>query len=369
MKIIISSNSYWNLYNFRKELIERLISNNFEVILVAPEDIYKEYFIKLNCKLIDIEFKKNKISLIKDFFLIFKYFIILLNEKPDYLLTYTVKPNIFFSLSAFFFRIKILNNITGLGTIFISKNIFLKFFLTFLYKISFFKSFKIFFHNESDLNYFIKLKIVNKNNSIFLPGSGVNLEKFKFVKLKNHEINLNLNFLFFGRMLKEKGVDDLIKASIIVKKIFKNTTFTFVGSCDTQNKSSLSIDYLKDLDRRGVISYFEHTDDIIKLINVCDCVILPSYREGFPKSLIEASAIGRPMLTSNVPGCNDIVIDGYNGFLFNVSDIDNLCETIIKYINLNYNLKNQMSLNAYKKAINEFDEKIIVNKYIETINI
>ena len=134
------------------------------------------------------------------------------------------------------------------------------------------------------MKYFVHLKISKKENSIILPGSGVNLNIFKYLKLKDRESNLNLNFLYFGRMLKEKGVEELIKSSILIKKKFKNITFTFVGSCDDKNKSSLKIEYLKELNKLKIINYIDHTNKIIDYINECDCVILPSYREGFPKS-------------------------------------------------------------------------------------
>ena len=367
MKIIIASNSYWNLYNFRKGLIEELILNNHEVTLVAPTDKYRKYFDKFKCNLIDIKFNQNKISIINDIVLTLKFFLILLKKKPNYLLTFTVKPNIYFTLSSIFLNIKVYNNITGLGTGFTGNKLF-KYILIFLYRISFIKSSKIFFHNSHDMKYFVNLGVSNNANSIILPGSGVNLNIFKYSKLENRESNLNLNFLYFGRMLKEKGLEELIKTSILIKKKFINITFTFVGSCDDNNKSSLKMEYLQNLNKLNVINYIEHTNKIIDYIIDSDCVILPSYREGFPKSLIEASAIGRPMITSNIPGCRDIVTDGYNGFLFNPRDVDDMTNVITKFINLDFNLKNQMSINANKIAINKFDEKKIINKYVETIN-
>ena len=367
MKILISSNSYWNLYNFRKSLIDELISKNYKIVLVSPLDEYKKKFFDSKCKLIDINFKPNKISFFTDFILIFKFIYILFKERPEFIITYTVKPNIYLSLANFFYNVKIINNITGLGSGFIKKNIIKKI-LIFLYRIAFIKSFRIYFHNSFDLNFFLDLKITNSKNSFSLDGSGVNLNKFKYSKIINKSNHNNYNFLYFGRMLKEKGVMDLIKAATEVKKNYKNVNFYLVGSCDINNNDSLKIKILENLSKNKIINYIKHSSNIIEYINSSDCVILPSYREGFPKSLIEACAVGRPIIASNIPGCNDIVTDEFNGFLFNVGDVNNLIETIIKFIKLDFVDKNKMSVNSKNYAIDKFDEKIIISKYIDAIN-
>ena len=304
MKILLTSNSCWNIYNFRKNFIVKLIKQGLEVVIVAQKDIYANKLQDLGCSFYNLKIKSNKISIIYDLLLIYQYFKILKYENPNYIFSFTTKPNLYCSLVARILKFKIVNNITGLGTIFI-KFFFLKYFLVILYKFCLKKSYKVFFHNYDDLTYFQRLKIIDHQNYSVIPGSGVDFSRFKFKKIKKKHDN-NFVFLYFGRILVEKGINELLSAAKIITKKNKNIKFKILGNVDIDNKSSISKTYLEKLNKEKIIKYIELKDNVEKYIEDCDCVILPSYREGLPKSLLEASAMGRPMLASNVTGCNSV---------------------------------------------------------------
>lgn len=365
MKIILSSNSCWNLYNFRKNLIKKLLDNNIEIYILSPEDDYSENLIKMGCKFINIKIETNRISPIKDFLLLINYFNILKVLKPDFFFAFTIKPNIYGSLSANYLNIKVINNITGLGTVFFKKNL-IQYFVIYLYKISMKKSFKIFFQNFDNLSFFKKNKIVDNNKVDTIAGSGVDLDIFKYTPLKSKNSE-SLIFLFFGRLLWEKGIKEYSEAIKIIKIKFPKVQFQILGSIDTNNKSSVTYSFIKKLENASLIKYLGYTNNVLKHIQNCDCVILPSYGEGMPKSLLEACAVGRPIIASNVSGCKDIVIEGKNGFFCEPKNSESLSKAIFKFISLNNIQRKKLGTFAHIFIKRNFDENLVINKYTDIV--
>ncbi len=366
MNIVIFSNSFWNIYNFRLHLVKFFLNKGYIVHLIAKEDEYSKALSDIGCNIIPVFFQPNKINLILDFILLTKLFFILKKYKPNYIFTFTIKPNIYTSLISQFLGIKIINNITGLGTTFINKS-FINYFIILLYKISLRKSFHIFFQNYSDLKEFINNKIVLKQNHSVLPGSGIDIKQFNF-KSTQTKNNLQISFLFFGRLLLDKGILEYIKAAEIIKKNFKNINFDILGFIDENNNRSIKKELLQKYHEQKIINYLGETKNIISYLKKYDCVILPSYREGTPRSLLESAAMYRPLIASNVPGCKNLVLEGKNGFLFEVKNVLSLVESINKFINLPYETRLKFGNESRNLVVKKYDINKVLVAYYNIIN-
>ena len=360
-KILLIANSSWNIYNFRKELINLIIEKKYKLIISCPDGKYIDKLSNYNLDYLPINYKRHSINIIENIKIIYFYLKIIYSEKPSVIITYTIKPNIFFNLSAFISlrKLKILNFITGIGNIYFEKKI-KKIIIFILYKIALFKSDKVIFQNVYDMQYFVKNKLVNKSKCVLIQGSGINTKLFKYKPLRKNT-NSDLVFLCISRLILHKGINEYIKAAIMVKKKYPKTKFILVGSIDKEYQYKINQNLLSQ--SKSYIEHLEFTNDIIKLLESCDCFILPSYREGTSRSLLEAASVGRPIITSDVPGCNNIVIDNYNGYLCKPMDEISLYENINKMINTSLEMRNKMSLNARKIVETNFESSII-NKQI-----
>lgn len=361
-KILISSNNAWNLVNFRLNLIKKLKKKYEIIILVNRNEDYAKilkkngfelHFIHLNSRSRNVI---ENLLLLKDFYFIFK------KIKPDYFLGFTIKPNILGSIIANLFNVKIINNITGLGNSFIKGGI-IKFIIINLYRIALKKSKIIFFHNISDQLIFINNNITSYNNSCVIPGSGIDLNKYKYFELRENK--KKFNFLYFGRIITDKGI--LILLEVIEKlKNDKRIKFTIIGSLMESDKNYKKIKKLIQK-RSNSFEYINFSNNINQHILNSDCVILPSYREGLPRSLLEASALGVPIIASNVPGCTHLVKNGYNGIIFEKMTAESLLNKIIYFLKLDYKTRLKISKNARLHIEKYYNESIVINKYIEYI--
>ena len=360
--IFIISNDCWSLYNFRYELIEKL-SQYKQIIIFCERDQYSKYFNNVDHKFININIKKSKYNILKDLISIIKIIYYILKLKPSYILTFTIKPNIYLLFIAKFLKIKIVPNITGLGSIFINKNFINKIIFS-LYRYLIQYSYFTFFQNAFDKHEFLlkyKSKIKIKND--ILPGSGINLKNY---------LNIGVNekhqkFIFAGRLIKDKGIIDLIEAIKIVKDRMPQISFLIIGNVDSGNPSSLNTKYIKTLIKKNLIEYREHTNEIKTYLMDAQCIILPSYREGSSRIIMEAAALGKPIITYDVPGCNNLVIDNYNGFLVKKGDIIGLADTILNFNNLKISQKKQMGILGRKLIEKNYLVDIVIDKYIKIL--
>ena len=362
--ILVVSNSLWNIENFRKNLILKILDSQYKVIIIAPfEKSYKILLSHRNLKIINLNFKSKSYFNLKDFIFVYKLFKIIKYYNPEYVLSFTVKPNLFCSFLSKLINFKCISNITGLGTLFL-RGYFVKRIAILLYKYCLKNSYHTFFHNANDKKIFIENKIIFKKNSSIIPGSGIDLNIYKYSK-KIYLKNKVIKFLYLGRIMKDKGINELLKAIENIKKDNLNAKFIFAGKIDNKDKKLIKLfDYFI---KNKYIQYMDEISNVSDIISECDCLILPSYREGLSRSLLEGSAIGRPLLVSDVPGCNDIVKDGYNGLLFEAKNYKSLQRCLLKFINLSPNLKNEMSINANLNS-KLFDEKIVIENYLKLIN-
>ena len=365
MKILISSNSYWNIYNFRYDLLSELKNQNHKIIIISSKDKYFVKFQNFEYKHYHVNMNANKISLFNDIFLIFNYLKIFLKEKPDVYFSFTIKPNIYGSFIANLMGIKTVNNITGLGKTFLSNNI-LKSIVIFLYRISLRKSFKVFFHNNDDLSLFLKLNIIKNSQGEVIPGSGININQYEYSMLSNRD-NKELIFLYIGRIRFDKGLVNLIEAFKLIKNKYPSIKLQVVGKIDQKNSEYINYDLFQSWQDQKIIEYFGETDNIKKYIKNSDCVILLSFREGLPRSLLEASIMGRPIITTNVPGCKEVIKDGISGLLCKEKNTKDAFDKIIKFIELNYSQRNKMGYEGHLYTKKYFNNLIIIKKYLNII--
>ena len=367
MKIAIVTNSAWSAYNFRLNLAKALIKEGNEVIFIIPfnnnySEILQEEF---KCYQLFLDPKSlNPFKDLKTFFNLSKLY---KKTKPDVILHFTIKLNIYGTLAAKFNKIQSLANVTGLGTLFIRRGI-ATYISEFLYKISLHFSFKIFFQNKEDLNYFLNKKIIKESNTQIIPGSGVDLRKFKLTPVD--KANNKFIFLLIARLLKDKGIYEYIEAIKIVKKKFPNDLIEFqlLGEANSENKTAIGASELRSWINDNLIKYLGTSNHVERIIAGCDCVVLPSYREGMPRSILESFAVGRPVIVSDVPGCREIVDDNINGLLCEVKSSVDLSNKMLSMIQMSDVERFNLALNGRTKVENLFDEEIVISSYIKTIN-
>lgn len=358
-RILILSNHFITLYNFRKELIKKLIDDKNEVYISMPRSEENKFFIDMGCNIIETAVDRRGINPVNDFKLILNYIKIMKNINPDIIFSYTIKPNIYGLMASNITGYKQINNITGTGATFLKEN-FISNIVKILYKLSIKSSYKVFFQNNGDKDYFVKNKMV-KNNWEVLPGSGVNLEEFEFSKMPPDD---EINFIFIGRIMKIKGIDQYLECAKSIKKQYRNVNFYVAGFIEEDR-------YKKKIDEynvKGIIKYIGFQKDIKSWIEKCHCTILPSHGgEGVPNVLLESAAMGRICIASNINGSKDVVDDGINGYLFETGNTQNLIDKINKFLNLNYEIKKQMGLASRVKIENEFDRHIVIAAYLKEL--
>jgi len=361
MKIAIVYNTSWYVYNFRLNLIKALQDDGAQIIIFAPRDKYTEKLIDLGCGFHEIYMESKGKNPINDFRSLFSIYRALKKEKPDVCLQYTIKPNIYGTLAASFFNIPVINNIAGLGSMFESNGFFSKIAL-FLYKLSQSKATHIFFQNRDDMQLFVDKKIVKHSRYSLIPGSGVDLSRFSPTK-KEHD-GLKPVFILVARLLKAKGIEEYALAAKIVKEKYPESVFQVLGFHDPEDTACVAKDQLSGWIKAGYVDYLGKTDDVKSYLNKADCVVLPSfYREGVPRSLLEAAAMGKPIITTDHVGCRETVKVGYNGYLCQIKNPVDLADKIIRFIELSESEKVKMGENSRKLAEDVYDEKIVLEAY------
>ena len=356
-KILVLINNDVGMYKTKKEIVEALV-DDYEVYLSLPNGPYIEEFEKKGCHFIDTEIERRGKNPITDMKLFLKYKTMMKKIEPMCVLTYTIKPNIYGALAARLQRIPILMNVTGLGSGMENRGIFQKF-ISGLYISSVKKSAVVFFQNSRNQEYFLK-RISNMKNNVLIPGSGVNLKEHQALAFKDDQ---NIDFGFVGRVMKEKGIDELLEAAQELKKQNYKVDFHIAGFFDENYQ-----DKLENLEVAGIIKYHGLVDDIDDFFEKMDCVVLPSYSEGMANAILEAAACAKPVIASDIAGCKEAIDDGKTGFLCEARDADSLKECMVKFTKLTTEERKQFGQQARAKMEKYFDRQIVVNKYLEKID-
>ena len=382
-KVIIALNTAWNLVNFRSGLIRALVAAGYEVIAVAPLDSYAGRLEELGCRFIPLPMDNQGTHPGRDLLLLARFYRLLRQEKPDVYLGYTVKPNVYGSLAAHVLGIPVVNNIAGLGAVFI-KDSWLTRLVRGLYRLALSRSAKVFFQNRDDRRLFVEGGLVQAEVTDQVPGSGIDLGRFALSPSPSDEaptlrypanVRGEFRFLLIARLLWDKGVGEYVEAARILKRRYAgvasgDTTqhnFCLLGFLDVQNPAAISRAQMDEWVAEGIVTYLGETDDVRPHLADSDCVVLPSYREGTPRTLLEAAAMGRPIITADAVGCREVVDDGVNGYLCRLRDAADLAEKMERMIALSPEARAEMGRRGREKVEREFDERIVIQKYLETI--
>ncbi len=359
MKILILANNDMGLYKFRKELIERLCQDN-EVLVALPSGEFISNLKELGCKYIPIEFNRRGRNPFNDLILLRKYEKLIERYKPQCVLTYTIKPNVYGGIACSRKRVVHYANITGLGTA-VENGGILGFVTKHLYTISLRKTKCVFFQNNDNLRFFVNKGIV-KGKTRLIPGSGVNVNNYKYCKYPSE--NESIKFLFVGRIMKDKGINELVETFRRVKENNAKCKLNIVGGCDENYE-----DQLKNWESEGIIKYHGLQADVRPFYADAHCVVLPSYHEGMANVMLEAASSGRPVITTNVPGCKETFDEGISGFGCDAKDINSLFNAFIKFLNLSHSEKEEMGKAGRRKMASEFDRNIVIEAYEEEIGL
>jgi len=368
-KVVIAVNTAWNLINFRAGLIRSMIAAGYEVVAVAPTDLYVDTVKGLGCRYVPLAMDNKGTHPIRDILLFCSFWQLLRREQPAAYLGYTVKPNIYGSFAAHILGIPVVNNIAGLGVVFSQDN-WLTQLVRLLYRLALSRSNKVFFQNNDDRCLFVDAGLVRPEVTNRLPGSGVDLDRFKFQKARSMiNVQKGFRFLLVARMLWDKGVLEYVEAGRLVRQHYPDAELYLLGFLDVQNPAAISRTQIDQWVADGAVRYLGSSDDVRPHIADADCVVLPSYyREGVPKSLLEAAALGRPIITTDAVGCREAVDDGVNGYLCKPRDAENLAAKMLKMIKLRYEDLQDMGLRGRKKVEHEFDEQIVIQRYLAALS-
>lgn len=359
-KILILANNDVGLYKFRKELIEELIRRGNQVIVSIPDGSLISEIKKLGAKVIKTNIDRRGINPLKDIKLLIRYFRIETILKPDLVITYTIKPNIYGGIVSRVLHINYAENITGLGTTFQNENIIKKL-VCFLYRISCKKAKVVFFENEENKRIFLAHHLIRKKQACRLNGAGVNLEEYPYTEYPAE--SESMRFLFIGRVMKEKGIDELFEAARRIKREYPEVLFDIVGPMEDEYKT-----VIKKLENDGIINYYGYQKDVRPFIAKCHCFVLPSWHEGMANTNLECAAMGRPVITSKIHGCMEAIEEGASGLLCERKNAEDLRQVMQKFIELSYEQRRGMGLAGRKRIEAIFDKKKVVEKTIEKLN-
>ena len=364
--VAIVINKSWNIYNFRLELLKFLKNEGYNIFCIAPKDEYSDLFSTFGYKYCELKMNNKGSNPLEDIKLTYDLYNIFKKNKIDLVLLYTIKPNIYGNIAARIAKIHTISTITGLGTVFLNDNLSSKV-AKFLYKNSLKYSSKVLFQNNDDAEIFISRSILSKDKVGIVPGSGIDLNKY--TSSKDFLVEDSMSFLFVARLVKDKGIIEYLEAAKILKQKYKDKiSFNILGDYYKDNPTALTKEELEIWVKKGVVNYLGYSDDVKSVMDVHDCVVLPSYREGLSRVLLEAACLEKPIVTTNVPGCKDIVEDSLNGFLCEVKDVDSLILTLEKMYLLDTEEKKLMGKRSRQIIKQNFSLEIVLKSYIDIIN-
>ena len=361
--VMICSNYAWTIYNFRMPLIRALKKSGYRVEVITEFDGYETKISHEVDHIHSLFIARKGINPLVDLITFLHLFIVLLKVKPTLFLSFSIKPVIYGSLATKLLRIPSIVMITGLGTAFITNNWLTKI-VRYLYRIALSSVSIVFFQNTDDKNIFINNQLVSKKVCRMTPGSGVDLEKFSFLRMPTSQ---NIVFLLIARMLLDKGVSEFVKAATAVNSKMPNTQFQLLGPLGVQNRTAITISQMNKWEKNDVIEYLGETDNVLRYIEKATCIVLPSYRECTSRVLLEAAAMGRPIITTDVPGCREIVEHGKNGFLCKPKDKLDLEKKMIDMLLMSRSDRQAMGEKGRQKVEKEFNQDIVIDLYLDAI--
>lgn len=356
-RVLILVNHDVVIYNFRRELVERLLEEGFEVFISSPYGERIDELINMGCRYLEVNFNRHSLNVYQEWKLLRYYKKVIKSVDPSVVLTYTIKPNIYGGLACKALGVPFIANITGLGSSVVNGGV-MQHVSKFMYKTAFNKVSKVYFQNKSNQQFFQDNNIALGKQQL-LPGSGVNLDYFSPIQYPDDTV---VEFVFISRIMREKGIDQYLEAATYIGGEYPNTVFHVLGFCEENYK-----DKLHALHKEGIIKYHGMQRNVKKFIGVSHCTIHPSFHEGMSNVLLESAASARPIITTNVSGCKEIVDDNLSGYLIQKENSNDLIKKIEKFLKLSHKEKEKMGLAGRFKVEKEFDRRIVVETYMDQI--
>ena len=361
---LLCSNYAWTIYNFRMPLIRRLKSQGHDVVVFTQFDGYETIISNEVDQITPLFISRKGINPFIDLFTIVDFIRILYSIKPDFLLLFTIKPVIYGCIAARLTNVKIISMITGLGTAFNMDNLLTKL-VKKLYKFSLKTVSIVFFQNIADKDIFVNNKLVDPDRCRLIPGSGVDTRRFHLSELPKKD---EMTFLLIARMLWDKGIGEFVEAARVIKLVNPKVRFQLLGPLGVDNRTAIPMSKIVEWEEEQVIEYMGDTDDVTTYIEQACCIVLPSYREGTSRVLLEAAAMGRPIIATDVPGCREVVTDGDTGLLCEPKDYLSLSQKMKIMLELSYKTRETMGAKGRDKICSEFNQDIVCNLYLDAIN-
>ena len=366
--IVLSINTSWNIVNFRRNLIVRLQREGYDVVALAPRDAHSDALVAMGVRYFPVDIDSKGLSPVHDLKLAAQYYRILKALRPVAFLGWTIKPNVYGSLAAHALGIPVINNISGLGTAFIKIGLLTRI-VRMLYRTALARSSTVFFQDRHDRDLFVAQRLVRAPRTALLPGSGIDLAQFvpeTFVPEPVSEAATPV-FLMVARLLRDKGVVEFADAARIVRQTRPDVAFELLGFLDVQNRTAIDRDTVEGWEREGCLRYLGEAADVRPYLARATAVVLPSYREGMPRSLLEAAAMGRPLIATDVPGCTEIARAGQNAFLCAPRDARSLADAMLALLALDADARTAMGRRSREIAEREFDVSVVEARYLDAI--
>lgn len=364
--VFIVHNSCKDLYLKRRELLA-LCETLSEVSIIAPRDDYAECLIREGFNFYESPMKANSFNFLFDIRYCFYLYFLIKRERPDILVTFTIKPNIYSSFANRLirkeYRAKVICNITGLGTAFLS-GLVIRRAVTLLYRMSITHARHIFFQNHEDLSLFLSLGLIKKSETRVLPGSGVNLERFHYSSSSRAD---PLRVVFIGRLILDKGVLEFLESAAQAISKGLRIEFWLVGPYEESNSRSISKEVIESHVESGAVKYFGELSDVRPVLRDADVVCLPSYREGMPRVVLEAFAMGKPAICADVVGCREVVEHGINGFLVPMKQPESLVDAYQTILNMEQQPFARMKRACRATVENSYSNKVVLDAYQQAI--
>ena len=359
MKVALIGNTDLAIYNYRYELLQRLLADGHSVVVISPNGQYVPEMKAMGCDYHEVNIDRHGTNPLKDLKVIKAYKRILKEVKPDYVLTYTIKPNIYGAMACKKLGIPCIPNVTGLGTAVEIKGWKQKL-TVFLYKRAFKKVQTIFFQNAENMQFFIDRNLFVEKHKL-LPGSGVNLERFKPTEYPSDE---TVNFVFVSRLMKEKGIEQYLDAAEYITSKYPKARFHICGFCEEEYKNRLEA-----ITKSDKVIYHGMVQDMTTVLCDMHCTVHPTfYPEGLSNVLLESLACGRPIITTDRAGCREVVEDGINGYIVKQQDSTDLIEKIENFLSLTNEERKSMGLAGREKVEREFDRQFVIDAYLKEMN-
>lgn len=357
--ILVLTNNIGGLHSFRKEVMKAIVDAGYDVYISEPDDDERvKYFEGIGCHIIKTDFNRRGMNPLADIKLMLRYHKMIKQLKPKAVLSYTIKPNVYGGIACRLTKTPQIANVTGLGDAIENGGWLQKLTVT-LYRIGIGKAKCVFFQNKSNREACIKLGIAGERSKL-LPGSGVNLKHHTYQSYPVDEGKVR--FLFIGRLLKDKGIEEFFETATVIKNKYPHTEFQILGPVEGHYQEQLD-----ELVKKGIINHLGTTSDVRPYIAAVECTMMPSFHEGMSNVNLESAANGRPVITTDVPGCRETVDDGRTGYLVESKSTNSLIAAVERFISLPYSQKELMGKNGRKKMEQEFDRQIVVDAYLNEI--